>query len=291
MVVALAPARTVCHHPSVSERPTLAELVTEDEHAALDLLDDAVDAADPELAQARLLARAAFERCTRAAGLTALEAAGELASLDSIDGELLETGRRTLEAHPELGPALAPAVELCATILGLDRDTPAWAVLLELAAEASERAEAQADTQALLACSDAIAEQAAALTGAADSGGLSPAQRVFRSALVVDGGLGLRARILAADHPQHLRLATALIEGEPDATPGQLVDAFEQAVRAQAKLIAEAGAKRGPVVPGGLDDAGESPGGGPGPRRKFSWTHLVLAAIVLGLTIWHYGFR
>lgn len=254
--------------------------IDEREHQALDLLDDqprgsAQDVVSDEVGAAMGIVRELLPRLGTQVGLTLIDAALQLARTQDrgpLEVATLDEIRLTLTERPRLSLAIAPAVETLGTVLGLDRTGTAWAVVLELA----EQAHAEADER-LHSCSTAIAERLAATQPAA---GVMVSQplRVFRSAAVALAGPSIRARQLAADHPVHQRLALALVEHHADAAT--LVDAFDQA-RAALEAAAVERAQPPADAPPQID----------GPKRKFTYVHVILAAIVLGLTLWHYVFR
>jgi hypothetical protein len=99
---------------------------------------------------------------------------------------------------------------------------------------------------------------------------------VFRSAAVSRAGPSIRARLLAADHPEHLGLALALVDHH--AVAAALVEAFDHA---RAALEAAAASQPPPDRTPQID----------GPKRKFTYVHVILALLVLGLTLWHYVLR
>jgi hypothetical protein len=260
--------------------PSESEIeVDEAEHQALDLLDavptqDTVsDVLSDELGTAIAVVRPLLHRVGAAVAQTLVEASRELAQTD--DRGTLELGmadeiRLTLAERPEQGLAIAPVVDITGMILGLERGSTAWGLLLELAGQAT----AEADER-LHACSTAIAER---LDAAQPRPGSEPSRalRVFRSAAVAQAGPSIRARRLAADHEAHLGLALALVERHARASA--LVDAFDEARAALQAAAPERAAV--PDVPQ-ID----------GPKRKFTSVHVILALIVLGLTVWHYVFR
>jgi hypothetical protein len=217
------------------------------------------------------IARAAADLLLAAEALARTEDRGELrpAALESV--------RAMLDDDPEIAPALAAAVEITGIVLGLDRAGLAWATLIDL----GEQTHATAPEQ-VQACSRAIAERFAAATPKGgpernlDGGDPTPrALRVFRSAAVAAAGPSIRARFLAADHPEQLDLASALVEELDD--PALLVDRFDAALATLAE-----DPRAGTPGPEAVTD---------GPKRKFTAMHLTLALILLGLTIWHYWFR
>lgn len=255
--------------------------VDEHEHQALDLLDEqprgsSQDTVSDEVRAAMVVVRELLPRLGSVVARTLIEAASELSRTEDrgpLEVEVLDEIRLTLRERPRLSLAIAPTVESVGMILGLDRDGTAWAVLLELA----EQARAEADPR-LHKCSTAIAERlAAAQPGPPGGPVVTRALRVFRSAAAAQAGPSVRARLLAADSPEHLRLALALVEHHADAAT--LVDAFDQA---RAVLEAAAVERAAPAgTPPQID----------GPKRKFTRVHVILALIVLGLTLWHYVFR
>jgi hypothetical protein len=204
-----------------------------------------------------------------------LVAAERLAATDDRGALELETcsrARATLSERPELAPALSSAVEAVGVSLGLDRESLAWAILIELGERTSASSEAT-----LRSCSIAIAERLTAAQPSDPAKKPSRALRVFRSAAVSAAGPEIRARFLAADQPEQFALARTLVELQAD--PVALVDQFDAAVCALASAGSNPGEDSSPEA---VTD---------GPKRKFTWVHLVLALIVLGLTIWHYVFR
>lgn len=253
----------------------LESQIAEHEHQALDLLDaQARDCAESDAVPdgAAQVVRELLPRLVEAVGRTLLDAATELSQTDdrgSLDPRTLDEIRLTLAEQPLLSLAITPAVETTGLLLGLDRDGAAWAMLLELAATAKAEA-----GEALHACSTAIAERLAAAQPSPSTPEVSRALRVFRSAAVAQAGPLIRARTLAVDHPEHLALAGVLVVQQHDA--GALVDAFDAARAA-------------------LASAAPKPADGPdqmdGPKRKFTYVHVILAMIVLGLTLWHYVWR
>jgi hypothetical protein len=100
---------------------------------------------------------------------------------------------------------------------------------------------------------------------------------VFRQALTRHAGPSIRASVLASERPELEPLAWQLVTEIED--PEALVSSFEAA----AKLAEAEGEASSPDAdPELLID---------GPKRKFSWVHMVWAAVILGLTIWHYWLR
>lgn len=285
---------SVCMIPRVS-LPTESEIVgtpggtvelDEHEHQALDLLDEqprgaSQDAVPGEVRAAEDVVRVLLARLASVVSITLIDAASQLARTEdrgSLEIVVLDEIRLTLVENPRLSLAIAPTVETLGTILGLDRDAAAWALLLELA----EQAHTEADER-LHNCSTAIAERLAATEpnhASAAGETVTRALRVFRSAAVIQAGPSIRAQLLAADHPEHLGLARALVEHHVDAAT--LVDAFDHA-----RTAFETAAAERPARP-------PSDGAPPqidGPKRKFTRVHVILALIVLGLTLWHYVFR
>lgn len=254
--------------------PRVPTLLDELEHQALDRLEDEslegeaepIDGVDPD---DRRVVEAAFARLAPdhadrllAAALALAEAAPELA----LDRGALARARAHLAAEPALAPALAPTLELLALALGLPRAGMGFRVLLGV----GERASAQAPAELGLLS----AELAALLRDAWPREGGEPpsrALRVFRVAALAGAGPSLRARSLAAEQPELLRLADGLLRAHPDASADELVAAFE-AVQSEPEQRDEA-----PQVPG--------------PKRRFTWVHALLAAIIAALTLWHYLLR
>jgi hypothetical protein len=252
--------------------------IDEHEHQALDLLDEhpresSQDAVPGELAGAVATVRGLLPRLGSAVALTLIDAASQLARTEDrglLEVATLDEIRLTLVEHPRLGLAIAPAAESLGTILGLDRDGTAWALLQALAEQALTEADGR-----LHACSSALAERLAA---AQPTPGHTVTRdlRVFRSAAMAQAGPSIRARLLAADHPEHLGLALALVDHHADAAT--LVDAFDHARAAlEAAAVEQPTPDRAPQIDG--------------PKRKFTYVHVILAALVLGLTLWHYVLR
>ena len=73
-----------------------------------------------------------------------------------------------------------------------------------------------------------------------------------------------------------LRLANAIVAAQPQATASELLATFE-AARAALESAAASETASGTSEPA-LD----------GPKRRFTWVHALLAAIILALTLWHY---
>ena len=265
--------------------------VDEHEHQALDLLDetprDELDSDDLELSEAIATAERMFARLVAIAATRLLTAAIQLAASDDrgpLDPEVLARVLDRLAERPGLALAIPGAVESVGVSLGLEREGSAWAILLAVAEAAVDAADP--DTHA---CAAALADRLAAAQPGLASGGPEPSRslRVFRSAAVTAAGPRTRARILAADHPEQLELAQALVARVHD--PAALVEQFDAARAALAAAAGEGkpGAGSGPGAPGvGAIEAMTD-----GPKRKFTVVHLVLALIVLALTVWHYGFR
>lgn len=261
--------------PPEPDRMKLDEL----EHQALDALDSiGVEAPrDSAIESAIALARPLFIRLVAATADDLLKAAATLAATEdrgSLEPEALEQARRALHDQPEIALAFPRAVEMVGITLGLDRESLAWALLVEL----GERASAEAP-ELVQVCVQAIGErlEVAWTAGASEP---SRALRVFRSAVAIAAGPELRARLLAADQPEHLGLARALIEADPAADPATLVDRFDGARAALAESPPSPALS--PPGPEAITD---------GPKRKFTIVHAILALIILGLTIWHYVFR
>jgi hypothetical protein len=252
-------------------RSALESLISEHEHQALDLLDELPSADDSDALAAVEVVRGVLPRLVESLANTLIDAAWQLSQTEdrgSLDAGRLDEIRLTLSEQPRLSLAITPAVETTAVVLGLDRAGAAWAVLSELA----EQAGTEAGTS-LHACSTAIAERLAAAQSQ-DGQPVARALWVFRCAAVAQAGPSIRARVLAADHVEHLALARALVEQHRDAAA--LVDAFDTAVQAL-----RAAKQEPPTGPDAID----------GPKRKFTYVHVILAMIVLGLTLWHYVWR
>lgn len=251
--------------------------IDEHEHQALDLLDEhprgsAQDAVSDEVGAAVPVVRELLLRMGTQIGLTLIDAASQLARTPDrgrLEVATLDEIRLTLAKHPPLSFALGPVVQNLDRILSFDRTGMTWDVLCELVRQALIDVD-----ERLYNCSLAIAERLAAAQPAAGVS-VPRALRVFRSAVVAEAGPSIRAQQLAADHPEHLRLALALVEQHADAAT--LVDAFDQA-RA---VLEAATVETKPDAPPQID----------GPKRKFTYVHVILALIVLGLTLWHYVFR
>lgn len=247
------------------------------EHQALDRLDELeVDELDADELDAQTLAdracvEAALTRLAAPAAARLLAAALVLADAEpslALDREAIVAARERLAAHPELALALAPTIELLGLSLGLARAGLGFRVLLGL----GERATSQAPAELALLS----AELAALLRDAWPREGAEPpslALRVFRVAALAGAGPSVRARSLAAEQPELLRLATMILGSQPDASAEELVAAFEAA---RARSDAEQ-----------RDEAPEVPG----PKRRFTWVHALLAAIIAALTLWHYLLR
>ncbi|MFV8756626.1 hypothetical protein ACNOYE_39280 [Nannocystaceae bacterium ST9] len=254
----------------------LPDRLDELEHQALDRLeelerDDELGADDREAIER---VQAGFERLLIGEAERLLAAAEQLAIAEparAIDRDALARVRAHLVDDPRRAPALAPALELIGLGLGLAREGLAWALLIERS-EAAAR-DAPADFAAISSSLTAILRE---VWPRPDAPAPSPGLRVFRVAALADAGPSIRARSLAAEHPEHLRLATAILLANPEASPSELLDAFA-AARARLELpIPEE------VAP---EPASE------GPKRRFTWVHALLAAIILGLTLWHYLLR
>ncbi|WP_106092055.1 hypothetical protein [Enhygromyxa salina] len=232
---------------------------------------------DPgRVAAAEPIAAALLMRLVTEVAASLVDAAHALAQSESrgdlTPGELSEVAA-LLNERPTLSPAIAPAVETTGVVLGLDRASIAWAMLISL----GERADIAAPPQ-LRACSTAIADrlQAAHPSGSTlGSSSIPTPLRVFRSAAVIAAGPSVRARVLAADHPELLALAGRLVETHSD--PVELVGAFDAARTALADASRERAAPTEPAAER--------------PKRRFTVVHLSLALIVLGLTLWHYLWR
>jgi hypothetical protein len=277
-------------------RFTLDEL----EHQALDTLDataaDDPDGDDPELVAARATATSVFRRLIAVAAELLLAAAQQLATTEDrgpLDPEALAQLRDRLREQPDLAPALPSAVEAVGVSLGLEREGMAWLALVQVGEEAGAKAD-----EATRRCAAALAERLAVAhpraasrvaphaSGSQDPrpGEPSSALRVFRSAVVTAAGPEVRARFLAADHPEQIELARALVAQIAD--PEQLVAQFDAG---RAALAAADPPAKAPGL--GASGVGAAEAITDGPKRKFTRVHLILALIILGLTVWHYGFR
>lgn len=241
--------------------------------AALREAGEDLEAIEAAIADARPL----FNRLIAIMAEPLLSAAEALAATEhrgSLDPAELAQIRQLLNESPELTPALAGAVESVAIVLGLDRRALAWALLVELGEQASAHA-----PERLQACSIAIGERlAAAWPASRESGEPARALRVFRSAAVAVAGPDVRARALAADHPEQLALARSLVEAEAEHDDVELlIDRFDAARAALAAAQPPRADKPELLIDG--------------PKRKFTYVHVILAAIIFGLTVWHYVFR
>lgn len=245
------------------------------EHQALDLLEDLDGSNEPgeanaDTSEAVERVRVAFDRLLIGEADRLLAAAQTLAQAEpsrGIDPDALVQVRAAIATNPRLAPALAPAVELIGLSLGLARDRLAWTLLIErseVAAVDAPTSFAALSTELAVILRDAWPQP--------DAAPPSRAMRVFRLSALAGAGPSIRARAIAAEHPEQLRLAQALLVAQPEASPSELLDAFEAArVALESTTIDEA--------PAQTTD---------GPKRRFTWLHALLAAIVLGLTLWHY---
>lgn len=247
--------------------------LTEHEHQALDLLDErppgSLNPADPTDSAALTVVREIAPRLVGAVARAMLDAASELARTDDrgpLDAGRLDEIRLTLTEHPRLSLAIRPAVETTVELIGLDPDGAATELLRSLGRELRP-------DPALDACSMAIADRLAAANG---DGQISRPLRVFRNAVMTLGGPTIRALTLAFDHPEHFGLARTIVQ-QHRGDAASLVDAFDMAIAALRAANAEPPADGPPAMDG--------------PKRKFTYVHVILAAIVLGLTLWHYVFR
>ncbi len=250
----------------------LPDDLDEIEHQALDVLEDLDDTEPASVSEAEAveIVGAAFDRLlvTQANRLLAAGQALALAEPErGLEPLVLERIRDQIAAAPGLAPALAPTLELLGLGLGLQRDRRAWAVAVERGNSAAGEAPDEFAT---------VSARLAAVLRAAwpqsDSGPTpSPALRVFRLAALADAGPSVRARAIAAEHPEHLRLATLLVLAQPEASPSELLDAFDLA---RTKLETASDEVREP--------------GSEAPKRRFTWVHALGAALILGLTLWHY---
>lgn len=234
----------------------------------VDSVEDVEDVEEVEAAVARV--EPAFERVLAQVAANLIDAAAWLAGTEArgaLDLEALLAARTKLTEQPELGAVIEPASELTRQLLGLSPGSVAAAVLDDLGSrvDANERA-------LLAACTAAIRER---LQAAGSTAGLpeplARPLRVFRSAAIAQAGPSVRAQTLAAEQPELLDLATRLVAMHRD--PLALVEAYD---------AARSAIDDPPPEPHEVID---------GPKRKFTIVHVVLAAIVLGLTLWHYIVR
>lgn len=279
--------------PTPGPVPTLDEL----EHQALDLLDalpggaawqsfawakrgarpeasreapglwaDVESVEDVEAAVARV--EPAFERVLAQVAANLIDAAAWLAGTEArgaLDLEALLAARTKLTEQPELGAVIEPALELTRQLLGLSPGSVAAAVLDDL----SSRVDAN-EHALLAACTAAIRERLQGSTAGLPEP-LARPLRVFRSAAIAQAGPSVRAQTLAAEQPELVELAARLVAMHRD--PLALVEAYD---------AARSAIDGPPPEPHEVID---------GPKRKFTIVHVVLAAIVLGLTLWHYIVR
>jgi hypothetical protein len=252
----------------------LSDDLDELEHQALDRLDDLDRSGEPDAADREAIERvlAAFDRLMIGEAQRLLDAAEALADAEpehAIDRAALVEVRSVLAERPGLAPALTSTLEMLGLGLGLARDRLAWSLLIT-------RCEA-----AVAHAPDGFAGLSTVLTALLrdawprpDAPPPSAGLRVFRLQALGGAGPSIRTRALAAEHPEHAKLAASLLAARPDASPRELFDAFEAA---RARLEAAT-----------LDEAPPAP---EGPKRRFTWVHALLAAILLGLTLWHYLLR
>lgn len=232
------------------------------------LLEEVESVEEVEAAVARV--EPAFERVLAQVAANLIDAAAWLAGTDArgaLDLDVLLAARTKLTEQPELAAVIEPASELTRQLLGLSPGSVAAAVLDDLGSrvDANERA-------LLAACTAAIRER---LQAAGSTAGLpeplARPLRVFRSAAIAQAGPSARAQTLAAEQPELLELAMRLVAVHRD--PLTLVEAYD---------AARSAIDGPPPEPHEVID---------GPKRKFTIVHVVLAAIVLGLTLWHYIVR
>jgi hypothetical protein len=252
----------------------LSDDLDEFEHQALDRLDDLDPSGERDAADHEAIERVgvAFDRLLIGEAHRLLDAAEALALADPdrpIDRGGLAEVRAAITESPELAPALTPTLELLGLGLGLTRDGVAWSLLIERSEAAAARG-----PEGVGVLSSALAELLRDAWPRPEAAGPpSLALRVFRLQALGGAGPSIRARALAAEHPEHAKLAAALVRAQPEASPRELLDAFEVA-RTQSESAA-------------LDDAAPAPVSA-GPKRRFTWVHALVAAIILGLTLWHY---
>jgi hypothetical protein len=201
----------------------------------------------------------------RVAGVV-VDAAARLATTDDRGGlepAAVAALAERLAAQPERGAGIEWATELTLEVLGLARDSIASAIILALPQElpASEHVDEHGETVA------AIGER----LERARNRNLRVELRVFRSAALRMAGPSLRAAALATERPDAIALALKIVTVHAD--PREQVEQFDRA------LAATNTAKDEPLAT--FD----------GPKRKFTIVHVILAAIVLGLTLWHYIWR
>ncbi len=251
----------------------LSDDLDELEHQALDRLDELEQVGEADAADREALERVsvAFDRLALQEASRLLEAAEALVLAEperTIARARLVDVRSAIAEDPKLALALSPTVELIGLGLGLARERLAWALLVEQGERASARAPAAFESLST--------ELAALLREAWPRSGSGPpslAGRVFRVQALGGGGPSVRARALAAEHPEHGKLAAALLAERPDASAAELVSAFDQARTRLDAAAADAETKApAPELP----------------KRRFTWVHALLAAIILALTLWHY---
>jgi hypothetical protein len=253
--------------------PVLSDELDELEHQALDRLDDLEASGERDATDDEAIERVAamFDRLLLGEARRLLDAAEALALAEperAIGRPALAEVRAALAENPELAPALTPAIELLGLGLGLTRDRFAWSLAIARSEAAAARAPA-----AFASLSTELSAVLREVWPQPNVPSPSLPARAFRLEVLGGGGPSVRARALAAEHPEHGKLASALLLARPEASARELVEAFEQA-RNRIETAAVEQASAPPVSDG--------------PKRRFTWVHALLAAIILGLTLWHY---
>lgn len=217
-----------------------------------------------------------------------LESGVELVGIERPEPAAIERARELLVDEPSLALSVVPTIEVLTLALGLQPGTKTSALIDSLREQTEARAR-ELGFESVAQLVERVSRSAWPTTSVSPSEtervdtspALPVALRVFRMTSVE--GTPLRARALAADAPDDLDLAEALIADSSTETidAATLIDRFD---RARAERAADrARAQQASVEqPAAQID---------GPKRRFTVVHLVLALIVLGLTIWHYWLR
>ena len=225
-------------------------------HQALDELVEHERLA-PDLDAAAAVVRAWLAAIVPAGADRMLELAGPLAS----DLDMLERARAEEKRDPTRAFELAPVLELLRIRFAL----PEGSALDELLVARP------ASSESLVHASRLVRE----LVDESWKPGASRAHRAFRAHLLADADLETQARALAADAPDRLGAARMIVAREPDIA--RRIASFDSL----AETDADGAAKHDAADP--IEARVR--------KRRFTWLHLVLALVVIGLFAWQYFLR
>lgn len=244
--------------------------VSEDEHQVLDEVDDggSLDAAQSALLDELLERHVGVLADTCVLAVRAF--VPHAGSVSAIDPAQCERALEAISQQPRRALALTTVRELVAEAIGAEADGGVDGWIKAQAKEVEVDTDLFALDRALVAwvrgaypapSPTATRRQKAVVTP------ITPAARTLRCALVRDFAPPIRAAALAAEDPAAIERALALVLAHPHDIRAQIEGMAAPRAEQEAKAMAA------------------------GPPRRFSWWHVAFAAVIAGLTLYHYLWR